>query len=245
MKNTISQMAQLSGVSVRTLHYYHKIGLLSPCEVTQKGYRFYDEESMERLQQILFYRELEFPLKEILILMNAREYNQRETLMRQKELLLLKRKRLDGLIQLLESSLKGERAVSFEKFDNREMEETKARYAKEARERWGETSAYLQYQNKTARYDTKDWEGTDIKRKELLKAFSQLIGSKPESPEVQDLIRQWQQYITESFYDCTDEILAGLGKMYLADQRFTEYMNQYGEGTAQLISEGIAIYCEP
>ena len=137
MRKSISEMAKLSGVSVRTLHYYDEIGLLKPSEVvSDTGYRYYDELAMERLQQILFYRELDFPLKEIVKIMKSSEYNKEDALNKQRALLKLKRKRLDRLICLLDASLKGERNMSFKEFDMSEIEIAKEQYAKEVEERY-------------------------------------------------------------------------------------------------------------
>ena len=244
MKNSISETAKLSGVSVRTLHYYDKIGLLKPSEViSETGYRYYDETAMARLQQVLFYKELDFPLKEIVKIMNASDYSKEEALLKQRELLKLKRKRLDKLIKLLNANLKGDDTMSFKDFDTTEIEEAKAKYAKEAQIRWGDTDAYAQSQKKAAEYSKDDWKKISGQMDELLKRFSKFIGAAPESKEVQKLVYEWQQYITNTYYDCTKEILSGLGQMYIADERFMTNMDKYGKGTAELISEAIKVYC--
>lgn len=245
MKKSISEMAKLSGVSVRTLHYYDEIGLLKPSEViSETGYRYYDEESIMKLQQILFYRELDFPLKEIEKLMNTSEYNKEEALVRQKTLLELKRKRLNQLIGLLDANLKGDYTMSFEVFDTTEIEETKKKYAQEAERKWGNTAAYKQSQKKTAEYGKADWEKVSDEMDALLQQFADHIGENPENEAVQSLVGQWQQYITDTYYDCTKEILAGLGAMYIADERFTKNMDKFGAGTTKLMSEAIAIFCK-
>lgn len=245
MRFSISEMAKLSGVSVRTLHYYDEIGLLKPSEVVlDTGYRYYDELTMERLQQILFYRELDFPLKEIVKIMNASEYNKEDALKRQRELLKLKRKRLDKLIGLLDVNLKGDNTMSFDEFDMSEIEQEKEKYAKEVESKWGGTDAYSQSKEKTARYQKEDWAAVMGKSDEIMKLFANHLGEDPKSEEVQNLVGQWQQFITEFYYDCTMEILAGLGKMYVADERFTANIDKFGEGTAQLMSEAIKEYCK-
>lgn len=245
MKKSISEMAKLSGVSVRTLHYYDEIGLLAPSEVvSETGYRYYDENSLEKLQQILFYRELDFPLKEIVQIMNASDYNKEEALIKQRELLKLKRKRLDKLIGLLNANLKGETTMSFHEFDTTEIDEAKAKYAEEVKERWGNTDAYEQSQKKTCEYTKEDWKRLNDGMDELLKQFSECLNENSASEKVQELVKSWQQYITETYYDCTKEVLAGLGQMYVMDERFTKNMDKYGEGTTRLISEAIAVYCK-
>lgn len=245
MKKSISEMAKLSGVSVRTLHYYDEIGLLAPSEVvSETSYRYYNEDSLEKLQQILFYRELDFPLKEIVQIMNASDYNKEEALRKQRELLKLKRKRLDKLIGLLNANLKGDTTMSFNEFDTTEIDEAKAKYAEEVKERWGNTDAYAQSQKRTSKYTKEDWRRVKEGMDELLKQFSESLNENPASEKVQELVRGWQQYITETYYECTKEVLAGLGQMYVMDERFTKNMDKYGEGTAKLISEAIAVYCK-
>lgn len=245
MRSSISEMAKLSGVSVRTLHYYDEIGLLKPSEViSETGYRYYDEEAMAQLQQILFYRELDFPLKEILKMMNASDYNKNDALVKQRELLRLKRKRLDKLIKLLDAKLEGDTTMSFKEFDTTEIDEARSKYAKEVTSRWGDTDAYKQSEEKTKKYSKEDWEKVSEKMDELLKKFANLIGTDPEDVKIQSLVAEWQRYITETYYDCTKEILAGLGQMYIEDERFTRNMDKFGEGTALLISKGIEVYCK-
>ena len=245
MRKSISEMAKLSGVSVRTLHYYDEMGLLVPSEViSETGYRYYDEESLIKLQQILFYRELDFPLKEIVKIMNTPNYDKEEALAKQRELLKLKRKRLDKLIELLNENLEGDAKMSFEEFDTIEIEKAKAKYAKEVENRWGGTDVYAQSQKKTGGYNKADWKRVNDQMDELLKKFAEHLGDKPESDEVQKLVGEWQQHITDSYYNCTKEILVGLGQMYVADERFTKNMDKFADGTTKLMSEAIAVYCE-
>lgn len=244
MKKSISEMAKLSGVSVRTLHYYDEIGLLKPSDIiSETGYRYYDEESMESLQQILFYRELDFPLKEIEELMNASEYNKEDALIKQRELLMLKRKRLDKLIKLLNVKLKGDTTMSFKEFDISEINEVKEKYAAEAKEKWGSTKAYEESQKKTGGYSKEDWKKVSEGMNELLQAFARHVGEEPSDANIQTLVGDWQQYITDTYYECTKDILAGLGQLYVADERFTKNMDKFKEGTAKLISDAIAVYC--
>ena len=141
MKRSISETARLCGVSVRTLHYYDEIGLLPPSGTTESGYRYYSEEALEVLQQILFYRELEFPLKEIRNILSHPDYDKRLALQRQKELLQMKKERLEKLIGLADRQLKGENTMSFQEFNQSEINAVKKKYAEEVKERWGDSSA--------------------------------------------------------------------------------------------------------
>ncbi|MEY4480157.1 MAG: hypothetical protein RLZZ267_835 [Bacillota bacterium] len=243
MKKTVSEIAKLSGVSVRTLHYYDKIGLLAPSEVTSEtGYRYYDDDALQQLQQILFYRELDFPLKEIVQLMKASEYNKEEVLIKQHELLQLKRKRLDNLIKLIHANLEGDPTMSFNEFDTSEMDDAKDKYAQEVKDRWGHTDEYKQSQNKTTSYSKEDWKRVTAEMDELLKQFSECLEDHPANKNVQKLVSDWQKYITNNYYVCTNEILSGLGQMYIADERFRRNIDKFREGTAKLMNEAIAIY---
>ena len=153
----ISEVAKLSGVTVRTLHYYDEIGLLKPSDTTEAGYRVYSNKDLETLQQILFFRELDFPLNEIKEIMINPNYNKNEALNKHKELLMEKRKRIDGLIALINKTIKGDNIMSFKEFDNSKIEENKRKYSEEVKNRWGNTDAYKEYEKKTSSYDKNSW----------------------------------------------------------------------------------------
>lgn len=239
----ISEAAKLTGVTVRTLHYYDEIGLLKPDKVDECGYRLYSQDSLLKLQQILFFRELDFPLKEIKEIMMNPGYDKMEALNRQRELLIKKKKRLDNIINLIEDTIKGEVNMSFKEFDIREIEEGKKQYAEEVKKRWGKTSAYKEYEEKTKDNNQSDWNYINEEAGRILKEFSRLKNLDPASKEVQDLVIEWQNYITNNFYNCTKEILSCLGLMYVQDERFKENIDKNGEGTAKFLSEAIKIYC--
>ncbi len=244
MKYSISEAATLMGVSVRTLHYYDEIGLLLPSSVVpETGYRYYDEKALEKLQQILFYKELDFSIKDIVKIMDSPDYQKEEAMQNQRELLKMKKERLERLIGLLDAGLKGENTMSIKEFDMTEIENAKEKYAKEVQEKWGSTDAYMQSQKKTAGFTKEDWAKSQEKASQIMQEFAKHIGENPASVGVQKLVEVWQSYITEFYYDCTKEILAGLGQMYVADERFMNNMDQHGAGTAKLMSEAIAIYC--
>lgn len=243
MKLQIGELAKLSGVSVRTLHYYDEIGLLKPSELTEAGYRFYDDASLARLQQILFFRELDFPLREIQRILSSPNYDRDRALRRQKDLLRLKKERLERLIGLVDATLKGGNRMSFQEFDNREYETARDRYAQEAKERWGGTGAYEESERKTAQYSGEDWKRIGAESAEIFSAFAARMDSRPEDPEVQALVVRWQEHISGHFYTCTKEILRGLGQMYVADERFRRNIDREKEGLAQFIADAIAVYC--
>ena len=239
----ISEVAKLTGITVRTLHYYDEIGLLKPSEITEAGYRLYSREDLEILQQILFFRELDFPLSQIKEIMNNPNYDKEEALKKQKELLIQQRQRIEGLIKLIEKRIEGDNNMSFKEFDMNEIEENKKKYAKEVKERWGTSKAYEESEKKTSGYNKEKWGDINQETSEIFKGFAELRNSDPGSEEVQELVRRWQKYITDNFYTCTNEILSGLGLMYVEDERFKENLDKNGEGTAKLMAEAIKIYC--
>ena len=241
MKMQIKEFAEFTGVSVRTLHYYDEIGLLIPAFVDRStGYRFYDEQSLLRMQEILFYRELDFSLKSIGEILSAPNYDKTEALKEQKHLLTLKKERLERLISAIDGAVKGENVMTA--FDNSEFEKYKA----EAQEKWGKTDAYKEHAERTKNYSRQKWndlaEGMDHVMAEF--AVCMKNGETPDSAEAQNLVKTLQNHITENFYLCTNEILAGLGQMYVADERFKSNIDKHADGTAAFISEAIEAYCD-
>lgn len=239
----IHEAAKLTGVTVRTLQYYDRIGLLPPSELTEAGYRLYDQHSLEVLQQILFFRELNFPLQQIKKILYDPGYDQAQALQKQKELLTMERERLDRLIALADSTLKGDQSMNFADFDKTEIEKAKQKYADEVKARWGNTDAYAESERKTKAYGTEEWKAVNERGEAILRAFGEHGTEPPDGEAAQDLVRRWQQHISDSFYTCTDEILSGLGQMYVGDARFTENIDRFGEGTAAFMAKAIEIYC--
>ena len=245
MKMQINEFAKLAGVSVRTLHYYDEIGLLKPAFVDeQNGYRFYDEISLERMQEILFYRELDFELKSIAEILSSPDYDKQKALAEQRKLLILKKERLERIIAALDSDEKGK--ITMSAFDNSDYETARNQYEVEAKRRWGETDAYKEHAEKTANYSKDKWQNVNDGLMTVLAKFATCMkdGHAPDSDEAQSLVKELQDYITENYYTCTDEILAGLGQMYVADERFKNNIDKHAPGTAEFVSESIATYCK-
>ena len=245
MKLQIKEFAELVGVSVRTLHYYDEIGLLKPSFVDeQNGYRFYDETSLERMQEILFYRELDFPLKSITGILASPNYDKQKALTQQKRLLTIKKNRLERLIAALEQAEKGE--ITMSAFDNSEYESARQQYEDEAKQRWGGTDAYKESQAKTAGYSKDKWNDVLAGMNDIFAEFAECkkCGESSDSDTAQRLVKKLQDYITANFYHCTDDILAGLGRMYVCDERFKNNIDKNGAGTAEFVSEAIKIYCK-
>lgn len=239
----INEVAKLTGVTVRTLHYYDEIGLLKPDEITGAGYRLYNNTTLEILQQILFFRELDFSLKDIKEIMTNPRYDKEESLSKQRNLLLKKRKHIDNLISLVDNTLRGDIDMSFKQFDMTEFEAAKKKYATEVKKRWGNTAAYTENEKKTDSYDTAQWKMLSGEGEAILQEFGENRAIQPDSKEAQALVKKWQDYITANFYNCTKEILSCLGLMYVGDGRFTQNIDQNGEGTAAFMSAAIEIYC--
>ena len=241
MKLRIRKFAEISGVSVRTLHYYDEIGLLKPAIVDPStGYRYYDENSLLRMQEILFYRELDFPLKSICGILSSPGYDKEKALTEQKSMLILKKERLEGLISAIDRAMKGENVMNA--FDNSKFEHYKA----EAKEKWGKTDAWKEYSQKTKDYPKEKWSGAEEGMNAVFAEFADCLrnGNSADSDKAQALVDKLQNYITDNFYTCTKQILAGLGQMYVADERFTANIDKNSEGTAQFVSRAIAIYCQ-
>ena len=232
----IKEFAEQIGVSVRTLHYYDEIGLLKPSEVdAQNGYRFYDERSLERMQEILFYRELDFSLKTIAQILSSPDYDKQQALTRQRKLLLAKKERLERLIDALDGLEKGEGFMK-----NNEYEKLKNEYADEIRQRWGNTDAYKESENRNT-----DFGKAAILLDAVFEEFTELNcnGISPDDEAAKIQVEKLQQCITENFYTCTNEILSGLGQMYVVDERFKNNIDKHGEGTAEFVSQCIKSYC--
>ena len=239
----INDVAKLTGITVRTLHYYDEIGLLKPSKITDAGYRIYDEKNLETLQQILLFREMNFPLSEIKEIISNPKFDRIDALEKHNNLLIKKRQRLDNLINLVDNTIKGENDMSFKEFDNSKIEENKRKYSEEVKNRWGNTDAYKEYEKKTSSYDKNSWTTINEEMIEILKEFADNRNEDPNSHIVQSLVEKWRAYITSNFYNCTKEILSGLGLMYIGDERFKENIDKYGEGTSEFMAKAIEIYC--
>lgn len=241
MKMQIKEFAEATGVSVRTLHYYDEIGLLRPAFIDENtSYRYYDEASLLRMKEILFYRELDFSLKNIIDILSSPNYDKNNVLKEQKKLLMLKKERLERLILAIDSSTKGDNVSMI--FDNSEFEN----YKSEVKEKWGNTKTYNEHLEKTKNYSKDKWNNLTDEMNNIFKEFSICMRNdkKVNSIEVINLVKMLQDFITLNYYNCTNEILKGLGQMYVLDERFKNNIDKFGDGTAKFVSEAIKVYCE-
>ena len=243
MRLSIGSLSRLSGVSIRALHHYDQIGLLQPSEVAASGYRYYDDAAIERLWQILFYRELDFPLGDIGEILSSPAFDKNRALKEHLSLLTQKRERLDRLIDLVSNAMKGEQNMEFKEFDTSEIDALREQYAEEAKARWGNTEAYRESAKRAAKWTEADKKRLEAQSGEIFSGFAALVGTDPADAGVQALVTRWKAFISESYYDCTDEALACLGQMYVEDERFTKNLDKFGAGTAKLMSDAIAVYC--
>ena len=238
---TVNEVSKLAGVSIRTLQYYDKIGLLHPTGHTDAGYRLYDDTDLERLQHILLFRELEFSLKDIASIINSPDFDRSKALEQQIEMLKLKRDHIENLMNFaLGIKMLGVKHMDFKAFDRSKLDE----YSKQAKDMYKESPEYKEMEEKS-KNRTKEEEGILADRFMLLfKEAGTLKDTDPASPEAQDLVKRIQDFITENLYNCSKKILSGLGKMYSGGGDFTKNIDEYGgEGTAEFIDKAIQIYC--
>ncbi|WP_066156724.1 MerR family transcriptional regulator [Halalkalibacter krulwichiae] len=237
----VKEVADLVGISIRTLHYYDEIGLLSPLQQTDTGYRLYLQEDLEMLQQILFYRELDFSLKDIKQIIHSSSFDKQQALEQHRTKLIQKRNQLDALIQNVEKSmkhLKGEvEMTDTEKFDGFDFSDN--RYEKEARERWGD-EAIEQSKKKVAGMSKE----TEQKVRDIYSQLASLRHISPQSEQSQAAIKEWFECLNTHFGTYSKEAFKGLGQMYIVDERFTKNIDQYGEGLAQFMSEAMAYFAD-
>ena len=239
---TVHEVSKLAGVSIRTLQYYDKIGLLHPTGYTDAGYRLYDDTDLERLQHILLFRELEFPLKDIKAIINSPDFDRGKALEQQIRLLKLKKEHIENLMNFaLGIKMLGVRHMDFKVFDRSKLDE----YSRQAKELYGNTLEYKKLQEKT-KNRTKEEDNLLADRFMLLfREAGEIRNTDPASPEAQSIVRRIQDFITENLYICSDKILSGLGKMYSGGGDFTKNIDEYGgEGTAEFVDKAIQIYCE-
>lgn len=238
----VNEVSRLTGVSIRTLQYYDKIGLLPPADYTEVGYRLYDDETLQKLQIILLFRELEFPLKDIRRIIESPVFDREKALEQQIYILELKKEHIENLIDLARGVKKSgvKDMTDFTAFDTAKIDD----YIAKAREYWGDTAAFKEFEEKNA--DRTSEENAEINT-ELMKIFAQFGGMKdmdPASPKVQKQVKKLQDYITDKFYKCTNTILSSLGHAYSAEGEMNRNIDKAGgKGTGEFVDRAIQIYC--
>ncbi|WP_153723096.1 MerR family transcriptional regulator [Sporosarcina cascadiensis] len=233
----VKEVSELTGISIRTLHHYDDIGLLAPDQVTESGYRLYSNENLACLQQILFFRELGFSLKKIKELLESPEFERLEALEMQRDMLLKKKMQLEVMLQTID------RTIQTEKGENKMTNEEKFRgfdfrknpYEEEAKARWGEKKV-----NQTNRKFGKEMQD-DMNR--IYFKLAELRHGKADSDEAQVVIEEWF-ILLNRMGSYSLAAFKGLGEMYAADERFTQNIDQFGEGLATFMKDAMRIFAE-
>lgn len=250
MRYKVKEVAELVGVSVRTLHHYDQIGLLTPAEVSEAGYRLYTNRELERLQQILFFREIGLPLQEIKDILDRPDFDRKRALETHKELLLEKRKRLDDIlatvtktIQSIEEGTPMSDKDLFKGFDMASIEAHQKKYAAEARQKYGD-AVVDETEKRTGAYTQTDWADIQSRTEAIYGQVIAHMDKGPADPQVQEAVAAWRQLITDRFYDCTPEIFRGLGDLYVQDERFTANIDKFKPGLAAFLRDAMHVYCD-
>jgi DNA-binding transcriptional MerR regulator len=245
MGYSVGELARYAGVSVRTLHHYDEIGLLSPDGRTAAGYRRYHEPDLERLQQILFYRELGFALEEIAIILDDPDTDALAHLRRQHELLERRITRLRGMVAAVERAMEAHKLgmsltpeERFEVFGDNDP----AQYADEVEQRWGGTEAYTQSRQRTDSYTKEDWVRITAAAADIERRTAQVMasGAAPDSEPAMNLAEEHRQHINRWFYDCPPQMHRCLGVMYVDDERFRQRYEEIAPGLAQYVRDAVA-----
>ena len=244
MSWTVGELARLAGITVRTLHHYDRIGLVRPSERTSAGYRSYDVGDLDRLQQVLLYRELGFPLEDVATLLDEPGADPAEHLRRQHRLLRERLERTQAMVAAVEKEMEA-RAMGisltpeerFEVFGDQDP----AQYGEEVEARWGDSELLAESRRRTAGYGKQDWlrvnaEAGDVEQR-LARALQD--GVPADSPPAADLAEEHRQHISRWFYACSPEVHVALAEMYVADARFTAHYEQIAPGLAQYVRAAV------
>ena len=240
---TVHEVSQLTGVSVRALHHYDQLGLLKPAAVSEAGYRLYDEGSLVRLQSILLFRELQFPLKDIGAILDSPAFDRNKALSQQIELLELQKEHIEDLIDLAKGmkAMGVKHLTDFRAFDTKKIDD----YAREAKASWGQTKEWKEYEEKSRGRTREQGNALAMGLMDIFREFGAIRDTDPASAQAQALVNKLQGYITEHFNTCSDEILYGLSKMYDGGGEMTENIDKAGgEGTGSFAAAAIAVHCK-
>ena len=244
MNYSVGQVAGFAGVTVRTLHHYDDISLLVPSERSHAGHRRYSDADLDRLQQILFYRELGFPLEEVAALLDDPDADPRAHLRRQHELLTARIEKLRKMAAAVEHAMEartmGLNLTPEEKFEV--FGDDPEQYAEEVEERWGDTDEYADSQRRTASYTKEDWKRIQAEAADWGERYGALMSADepPTGEAAITLAEEHRQHICTWFYECTYEIHRCLGEMYVSDERFKAFYDALRPGLAEHLRDAIA-----
>jgi len=243
----VKEVSELAGVSVRTLHHYDEIGLLTPEHTTEAGYRLYSDRDLETLQQILFFRELDLPLKQIKDILQDPSFDPKEALGLHRKMLLEKRRRIDKVLETLEKTIrqaKGEiQMTNQEKFEGFNFSHNP--YEQEARERWGDEAVDAS-KKKLGGMSPEEQKAMGDRMNEIYRKLAALRRGPADSDEAQAAIKEWYDFLNSGNFGThyTLEAFKGLGQMYVDDERFTRNIDKFGEGLAKFLRDGMAVYAD-
>ncbi|MEV0979820.1 MerR family transcriptional regulator [Streptomyces sp. NPDC049915] len=246
MSYSVGQVAGFAGVTVRTLHHYDDIGLLVPSERSHAGHRRYSDADLDRLQQILFYRELGFPLEEVAALLDDPDADPREHLRRQHELLSARIEKLQKMAEAVEHAMEartmGIQLTPEERFEVfGDKDPFNEEYAREAEERWGATDSWAESQRRASRYTKEDWKRIKAEVDDWSERYVALVtaGEPATGARAMDLAEEHRQHISTWFYECGHEMHQCLGDMYASDARFKAYYDAMRPGLAEHLRDAI------
>lgn len=251
MEYTVQKLAALAGVSTRTLRYYDRIGLLPPLRISESGYRIYGAQQVSRLQQILFYRELEFPLREIHRLLSADNFNEKKALEEHRRLLLEKRARLDRLIQTVDKTLQTEKgeivmsdAEKFEGFKRELVEANEKQYGREIREMYGDGEVDAS-NAKLMGLTREKYDAMQSLEREVLAVLDEAYAQgDPHSETARRCAALHREWLSYSWSEYSPQAHAGLAEMYASDERFAAYYDRGTPGKAVFLRDAITSYTE-
>ena len=242
---TIKQIADMAGVTTRTIRYYDQIDLLKPVEIRTNGYRYYDQSSLLKLQQIMFFRELDLPLEDIRSIINRPDFDMVDALNKHRMSLQTQQNRLQRLLRTLDQTIEsltgagrmGEKDY-FEGFDQSEYEE-------EARARWGNTSQYAESQQKWASYSPQQQEDIKAQGNQLIaRMVGADAGAAPEDANIQQAVGEYFDYLNRYFYTLDLNFFRNLADMWVADPRFAANYERIRPGGAAFVREAVHYYCD-
>lgn len=243
----IKEMSDISGISIRMMRHYDKTGLLKPDGISSNGYRDYSEDDIDRLQKIMYLRELDFSIPDMKHILDGSEDDMVIAMKGQKELLIEKRERLDGIIKLIGQSIDREELSKnmdkFKAFDIKKIEEHKKKYVNETKEKYGKSKEFAQSMIKASKYTKEDWKKITNEADAIYSEIADLMNEKPDSKEAVAGVIKWRKHITKYYYDCSDEVFIGLADMYVADPRFTKNIDEHKEGLARFMSSAMKASC--
>ena len=249
MEYTIKEISQMAGVSTRTLRYYDEIGLLAPLRTSSSGYRIYGEEEINKLQQILLYREFDLPLETITSLLQTRGYDREKMLKEHRQKLLAKRDRIDQMLETIEKSISETKGMmkmkdtdKFRGLKEKNIRKNEEKYGKEMREKYGEEvveESNRKYQGQTQ----ETYEKAERLAQEILKKLYAVMDEKdPSSNEAQEVAELHKEWISLYWPTYTKEAHRGLAQMYVEDERFKAYYDKEKKGASEFLRDIIDIF---